>query len=98
MMWHDAAVEYRIDWPVTMTELDWVMQEVKGWIAVTVVWDRGQRAISFYDPVSLMQSVTTDLETHDFFAEGSLVVVPKITLDAVESAIATFAERDFADI
>ena len=82
LAWHDAAVEYRIEWPVAMADLDWAMQEVKGWIAVTVVWEGGQRALSFYDPVTLAQSVATELETHDYFTDGSLVVVPKVTLDA----------------
>jgi hypothetical protein len=45
-----------------------------------------------------MQSVTIELDTRGIFAEGSLVVVPRVTLDAVETAIAAFAERDFADI
>jgi hypothetical protein len=91
-------MKYRIEWPVPLDELDWMTQEAKGWIMVTVVWDGGQRIVTFYDPVRLMQSVTIELDTRGIFAEGSLVVVPRVTLDAVETAIARFAERDFADI
>ena len=91
-------MKYHIEWPVAMDEHDWVMQEVKGWIEITVVWEDGKRGLTFYDPVSLMQSVETELGTHGVFAEGSLVVVPRVTLEAVESAVARFAGREFVDI
>src|SRR4051812_40267143 len=43
--------------------------ESKGWIEVTVRWAGGQRAITFYDPTRLSQSVQDMLTNAGYFAE-----------------------------
>lgn len=35
-------MKYRIELPVVMDDADWAVQETKGWIDVTVVWDGGE--------------------------------------------------------
>jgi hypothetical protein len=78
-----------------MDEYDWWEAESKGWLAVTVRWDAGQWAITFYDPVRLSQSMNVDLARQGYFAE-QIIVVPRITREAVESAARAIAQCGFA--
>ena len=45
-----------------------------------------------------MQSVSADVQRLGYFAKTSLVVVPSVTRENVEAAIAVIAERGFVDI
>ena len=99
--WHKlgrSSVEYRIKFPEAMDDADWAVQEAKGWLDVTVVWDGGERVLSFYDQNRLMQAVSADLARLGHFAAAGLVVVRRVTPEEIEAAVATIAERGFVDI
>jgi hypothetical protein len=74
------------------------VQEAKGWLDVTVVWDGGERDLSIYDQSRLMQSVAADIHRLGYFADVRVVVVPKVTLEDVKAAVAAIAERGFVDV
>jgi hypothetical protein len=88
---------HQIIYPIDMDDYAWWETEQKGWIEVTVRWVSGERVVTFYDPTRLLQSVNVDLASHGYFAER-IVVVPSVTRDALESAVATIAAHDFIEI
>ncbi|MDI6102072.1 hypothetical protein QLQ12_25975 [Actinoplanes sp. NEAU-A12] len=90
-------MEPYIIYPVDMDDYAWWETEQKGWIEVTVRWASGQRAVSFYDATRLLQSVDDGLAHRGYFTER-LVVVPKVTKEALESVVATMAEHDFIEM
>jgi hypothetical protein len=65
---------------------------------LTVGWDGGQEAITFYDPTRLAQEVQATMAQPGYFAERALVVVPTVTSDAIEAAVAAIARRGFVDV
>jgi hypothetical protein len=83
-------------YPVDMGEYEWWETESKGWLQVTVRWDAVERAISFYDPVRLSQSMNVDLVRQGYFAER-IIVVPRLTREAVESAVRAIAQHGFTE-
>jgi hypothetical protein len=89
--------DLHIVYPVEMDEYAWWETERKGWIEVTVRWASGERAITFYDPTRLLQSVSAELARHSYFAER-IVVVPSVTRSALESAVSAMALQDFIEI
>lgn len=91
-----AAVQ--IIYPDAMDDHDWAMTETKGWIEVTVRWAGGEHTVTFYDPIRLAQTVQTVLTQPGYFAERALVVVPKLTRDAIESTVAAMTRNDFVDV
>ncbi|MFE2540315.1 hypothetical protein [Actinacidiphila glaucinigra] len=88
-------MDFRIEWPAPMDEYDWAIQEAKGWLDVTVVWNGGRRVVEVYDPVRLAQSVTDDMGRLGRFTAGSLLVVPSVTRENIESAISAIADKGF---
>ncbi|MFF8513457.1 hypothetical protein ACF064_35960 [Streptomyces sp. NPDC015492] len=78
-----------------MDEYDWAMQEAKGWLDVTVVWGGGRRVVEVYDPVRLAQSVASDVARIGRFTARSLLVVPSLTPENIESAISAIADESF---
>ncbi|MFF3408818.1 hypothetical protein ACFYW8_21925 [Streptomyces sp. NPDC002742] len=80
-----------------MDEFDWANQEAKGWLHVTVAWDGGRQVIEVYDPVRLAQSVTSEIARLGRFTAGSLLVVPSVTRENIESAISVIADEGFID-
>ncbi|MET9875061.1 hypothetical protein ABZZ36_10625 [Actinacidiphila glaucinigra] len=90
-------MDFRIEWPAPMDEYDWAIQEAKGWLDVTVVWNGGRRVVGVYDPVRLAQSVTDDVGRLGRFTAGSLLVVPGVTRENIESAISAIADEGFFD-
>lgn len=80
-----------------MDESDWAMQEIKGWIDVTVVGDGVRWDVEVYDPVRLAQSVG-ELMNHDaYVAVKRLLVVPRVTPENIESAVSELADKRFFD-
>jgi hypothetical protein len=90
-------MEPHIIYPVEMDDYAWWETEQKGWIEVTVRWASGEQAVSFYDATRLLQSVGEGLAHRGYFTER-IVVVPKVTKEALESVVATMAQYDFIEI
>jgi len=91
-------MEYRIEFPEAMDDYGWSVQEAKGWLDVTVVWEGGERVLNIYDQNRLMKAAEVDLGRLGYFAVTSLVVVRKVTLEDIESAVAAIADRGFVHI
>lgn len=90
-------MDFRIEWPEPMDEFDWAVQEAKGWLAVTVAWVGGSRVVEVYDPVRLAQSVTGEVARLGRFSSRSLLVVPSVTPENIETAVAAIADEGFFD-
>jgi hypothetical protein len=90
-------MDFRIEWPEPMDEFDWAVQEAKGWLDVTVAWDGGSRVVEVHDPVRLAQSVTGEIARLGRFSSGSLRVVPSVTPENIETAMAAIADEGFFD-
>lgn len=90
-------MDFRIVWPEAMDGFDWAVQEAKGWLDVTVAWDGGSRLVEVYDPVRLAQSVTGEVARLGRFSSGILLVVPSVTPENIEAAVAAIAEEGFFD-
>jgi hypothetical protein len=88
-------MDFRIEWPEPMDESDWADQEAKGWLDVTVSWDGGSRVVEVYDPVRLAQSVTGEIARIGRFSSGGLLVVPSVTPENIQSAVAAIAGEGF---
>jgi hypothetical protein len=93
----DPLMDFRIEWPAPMDEYDWAIQEAKGWLHVTVVWDGGRQVVEAYDPVRLAQSVTSDVARSGRFTAKRLLVVPSVTRENIESAISALVDQRFFD-
>ncbi|MEY9926712.1 hypothetical protein ABH926_001334 [Catenulispora sp. GP43] len=91
-------MSYRIAFPAEMDEGDWALQEAKGWLEAKIVWDGGERTVTFYDQARLMQSISDDMRRLGFFAEPGIVVLPTVTRAGIEAAVAALAERGFVDL
>ncbi|WP_326571414.1 hypothetical protein OG539_34340 [Actinacidiphila glaucinigra] len=90
-------MDFRIEWPAPMDEYDWAIQEDKGWLDVLVARNGGRRVVEVYDPVRLAQSVTSEVGRLGRFTAGSLLVVPSVTRENIESAISAIADEGFFD-
>jgi hypothetical protein len=88
----------QIVYPARMDDYDWEMTRSKGWIEITVRWAEDEKAITFYDPVRLAQEVEAAVARQGYFAESAVIVVPAVTEEAVEAAVARLAQRRFVDI
>lgn len=86
----------QVGYPGSMDDDDWAITEVKGWIQVTVTWPEGEKVITFYDPFRLAQEIDDGVAGHGYFAEAAVVVVPTVTREAIEAAVARMAESGFA--
>ncbi len=53
---------------------------------------------TFYDPARLAQEVDNAMTGPGYFAESTVVVVPAVTREAIEAAIARMARSGLADI
>jgi len=87
-------MEHEIIYPCEMDDYAWFETESKGWIEVTIRWASGERAIVFYDPIRLAQSVQAGLERDTYFAER-IIVVPNVTEAVLVSTVAALAHHDF---
>jgi hypothetical protein len=63
---------------------------MKGWVCIRVEAEEGKYyEVDFFDPVRLQQDMESDIENgKPCFAEyGALVVVPEVTVEAVERSV-----------
>lgn len=88
----------QVVYPASLNDYDWAMTEAKGWIEVVVRWPGREKAITFYDPTRLAQEVQSAMRMPGYFAEPAVAVVPTVTREAIEAAVALMAQRDFADV
>jgi hypothetical protein len=84
--------------PASMDDHDWAMTEAKGWTEVTIRWSGREKAITFYDPTRQAQEVQDAMTQPGYFAERAIAVVPAVTREAIEAALALMAQREFADV
>ena len=56
-----------------------------------------ERAITFYDPVRLSQSMNVDLACQGYFAER-IIVVPRLTREAAEAAVRAIGQHGFTEL
>lgn len=94
----EASTPPQVVYPDPRDDDDWAMTEVKGWLEVTVRWADGEQTITFYHPIRLAQTVQSALVQPGYFAERSIVVVPRLTKEAVESTVAAMTRYDFVDV
>ncbi|GAA3782030.1 hypothetical protein GCM10022225_83010 [Plantactinospora mayteni] len=88
----------QVVYPASLDDYDWTVTEAKGWIEVVVRWSGREKAITFYDPTRLAQEVRSAMTVRGYFAERAVAVVPTVTREAIEAAVALMAQHDFADV
>lgn len=88
---------YGIVYPAELDDCDWAVIEQKGWLDVRVVWDGGERTLSFFDETRLVQAIHADIDRLGFFC-ALIVVLPRLVREEVGAVIGKLAERAFAGI
>jgi hypothetical protein len=68
--------------------------EYKGYFDATVRVDDSLISVTFYDPTRLQQEITDDLEAGRIFTVKRLLVIERVTIDNMRSAV-TGAPLDF---
>lgn len=70
---------------------------MKGWVSAHVEVEDGVRyAVSFFDPVRLQQELEGDAKRgQPYFAEPGLIVLPEVTVAAIESAVQSLWQQRF---
>lgn len=88
---------YEIEFPAYLDEYE-METEAKGYL-VDVVVRRGSRQwiVTVYDSTRLAQEIADELSSSAYFALSNVLVVPKVTRNAIDSALAELARSDFAD-
>lgn len=71
----------------------------KGWLSVLVeTKDHRHFSVYFCDPVRLQQDLDENIRAgKPYFAEPGLIVVPEVTVDAVQEAVQSLFEQGFFD-
>jgi hypothetical protein len=73
--------------------------EAKGYLgAVQIIAGSAVYELEFYDEVRLAQAIADDLRSHGFFSGRGIVVVPRVTREAIERAVACLSRRGFVDV
>jgi hypothetical protein len=73
--------------------------EAKGYLGtVRIVAGSAVYELDFYDEVRLAQTVADELRSHGFFSGRGIVVVPQVTREAIERAVACLSRRGFVDV
>jgi hypothetical protein len=70
---------------------------LKGWLSAQVELDDGHRyAVYFSDPIRLQQDVDEAVhEGKPCFAEPGLIIVPEVTMQAIEDAVQFLWKQGF---
>ena len=71
----------------------------KGWLSAQVELQGGSRyPVYFSDPVRLQQDLEAETELgRPYFAEPGLIVLPEVTLEAIQDAVQALGEQGFFD-
>jgi hypothetical protein len=73
--------------------------EAKGYLTgLTLVIEGREVPLTVYDPTRLAQDIEDEVRLYGSLAVPNLLVVPKVTRDAVTDAVARLARGDFAEI
>lgn len=82
------------DW----SERDALEVRSKGWFQANVLLpDNRQVTVSFFDPARLTQEIGDALSNGQaYFAEINLVVVPEVTLEAINDALVSMSKSDYS--
>ncbi|MFD0375674.1 hypothetical protein [Streptomyces sp. NPDC127112] len=92
-------MEYSIKFPENLDEFDWFEVENKGWLdGVRVSWEGHSCTLSFFDEIRLPQVIAVDIERLGYFASMNVIVVRRVTRDAVDQAVSLMASRGFVDL
>jgi hypothetical protein len=91
--------KYRIEFPDYFDSYIGEL-EAKGYFADLVIHAAGRRyRPTFYDPIRLGQEVKDALSAGAVcFSEANLVIVDKISRDALEAAVAQLSGQDFVTL
>lgn len=88
--------DYSLVLPGHFKEDAWLI-EAKGWLAgVTIEVGDERFRLEFYDPVRLAQTVADELDQGGLIVLAHVIVVPRVTLAAIEAAVQGLADQDFA--
>ncbi len=87
-----AIIQYEIVWPDELDDFDWSMVESKGWLSGVKI-KVGADTIEplFYDKARLLQDVEAELELSGYFAEPAIIVLERVTQQAIEQVIERMA-------
>jgi hypothetical protein len=92
-----ATSHLRIIWPDDFDERAAFEMPFKGWLNTFVELDEGYRySVHFTDPVRLQQDLDEDVNLgKPYFAEPGLIILPEVTVEAIESAVQRLWEQGF---
>ena len=85
--------EHHLELPADFDAHAWEV-EAKGVLFDVVLRVAGERVtLVFYDPIRLAQDVSACVDAGRIFFEGHVVVVPRVTREAIEAAAASVAAQ-----
>jgi hypothetical protein len=87
---------YSLVLPADFDEVAWLI-ETEGWFAgVTIEAGTDRYRPEFYDPVRLAQTIADEVRRSGIAVVENIIVVPAVTLDAIEASVGRLADEDFA--
>jgi hypothetical protein len=87
----------RVVWPQGFEERASFELPFKGWLRVKVESENGCRfSLYFTDPIRLQQELDEAVSVgHPYFVEPGLIVLPEVTVEAIEDAVRSLWNQDF---
>ncbi len=85
--------EWELVLPDGFTEYEWEVER-KGWIEVECILDGEKINVIFYDLVRLGQEIKEELDNGNFFFEENLIVLRKVNITSMKTAISNFKIRE----
>jgi hypothetical protein len=87
----------RVLWPADLDERARFELPFKGWLSVCVEMEDGHRyPLYFIDPARLQQELEQSVSFgKPYFAEPGLVILPEVTVEAIEEAVQTLQKQGF---
>lgn len=80
--------DYQIIWPDDFDKVAWLI-ESKGWLqGIEVRLGEQSTELTFYDKVRLAQDIEDDLSSQGYFLERNVVVIDRVTKEAIEKVVA----------
>jgi hypothetical protein len=89
--------QVQILWPAGFDAQAQFELPYKGWLSVCAKLENGHRyTLSFIDPTRLQQELEDSVqEGKPYFAEPGLIILPEVTVEAVEDAVQTLQKQGF---
>jgi hypothetical protein len=84
-------------WPADFDERARFELPFKGWLSVCVEMEDGHRyPLSVIDPTRLQQELEQSIGLgKPYFAEPGLIILPEVTVEAIEEAVQTLQKQGF---